>query len=95
MLELDESRLAQEVAILVDRSDIQEDIDRLLAHETHFREVMAGDGPAGKRLDFLTQEMLRELSTLSSKCRDTSAFELTLDGKLLCEQLREQIQNIE
>ena len=94
-LPVDESRLAQELAYLVERSDVREELDRLTAHQAHFQEVVADDGPIGKRLDFLAQEMHRELTTLSSKCRDTAAMELTLDAKLLCEQLREQIQNIE
>ncbi len=93
--QLDEDRLAQEVAFLVDRSDVSEELDRLKSHLDHFRSVMAQDGTVGKRLDFLTQEIFRELNTLGSKCRDSEMTRRVLDAKVLCEQLREQVQNIE
>jgi uncharacterized protein (TIGR00255 family) len=92
---LDEDRLAQEVALLVDRSDIAEELDRLGSHLEHFHEVMADAGAIGKRLDFLTQEIFRELNTLGSKCRDAQMIRWVLDAKVLCEQLREQVQNVE
>ena len=92
---LDEDRLAQEVALLVDRSDIAEELDRLGSHLEHFHEVMADAGAIGKRLDFLTQEIFRELNTLGSKCRDAQMTRWVLDAKVLCEQLREQVQNVE
>ena len=92
---LDEDRLAQEVALLVDRSDIAEELDRLGSHLEHFHEVMAEAGAIGKRLDFLTQEIFRELNTLGSKCRDSQMTRWVLDSKVLCEQLREQVQNVE
>jgi len=57
--------------------------------------VMAEAGAIGKRLDFLTQEIFRELNTLGSKCRDTTMTRWVLDAKVLCEQLREQVQNVE
>jgi uncharacterized protein (TIGR00255 family) len=88
-------RLAQEVAFLVDRSDVQEELDRLGSHFSQFRKLLKEDGPVGKRLDFLSQELLRELNTLGSKGRDVETIRLVLDAKLLCEQLREQVQNIE
>ena len=91
----DPDRLAQEVAILVDKSDISEELDRLASHLDHFREIMVGEGSLGKRLDFLSQEIFRELNTVAAKCRDSAMTRLVLDGKVLCEQLREQIQNIE
>ena len=91
----DEDRLAQEVAYLVDRADVSEELDRLQSHLDHFRSIMAADGSLGKRLDFLSQEILRELNTLGSKCRDSEMTRRVLDGKVLCEQLREQVQNIE
>jgi uncharacterized protein (TIGR00255 family) len=91
----DEDRLAQEVALLVDRSDIAEELDRLGSHLEHFHEVMAEAGAIGKRLDFLTQEIFRELNTLGSKCRDAEMIRWVLDAKVLCEQLREQVQNVE
>jgi uncharacterized protein (TIGR00255 family) len=92
---IDEARLAQEVALLVDRSDVSEEIDRLGAHLGHFRAVAGEAGPSGKRLDFLTQEIFRELNTLGSKCRNADMTRAVLDAKVLCEQIREQVQNVE
>jgi uncharacterized protein (TIGR00255 family) len=92
---LDEGRLAQEAALLADRGDVAEEIDRLGAHLSHFRSAMREPGPVGKRLDFLTQEILRELNTVGSKARDPGTTRLVVDGKVLCEQLREQVQNVE
>jgi uncharacterized protein (TIGR00255 family) len=92
---LDEARLAQEAALLVDKSDVREELDRLTSHLEHFRAVAAEGGAIGKRLDFLTQEIFRELNTLGAKCRDAEMVRWTLDAKVLCEQLREQVQNVE
>jgi uncharacterized protein (TIGR00255 family) len=92
---LDEGRVAQEVALLVDRNDVSEEIDRLRSHVEHFRAVMREGGAAGKRLDFLTQEVFRELNTLGAKCRNAEMTRAVLDAKVLCEQIREQVQNVE
>jgi uncharacterized protein (TIGR00255 family) len=92
---VDESRIAQEVALLVDRSDVSEEIDRLRSHLVHFRSILGDAGPAGKRLDFLTQEIFRELNTLGAKCRNAEMTRAVLDAKVLCEQIREQVQNVE
>jgi uncharacterized protein (TIGR00255 family) len=92
---VDEQRLAQEVAILADRSDIAEELDRLGAHLEQFRTVCEGKGSQGKRLDFLAQEIFRELNTIGAKCRDSELKRCVVDGKVLCEQLREQVQNVE
>jgi uncharacterized protein (TIGR00255 family) len=92
---LDEARLAQEVALLVDRSDVSEEIDRLRSHLEHFRGVTRELGATGKRLDFLTQEIFRELNTLGAKCRNAEMTRAVLDAKVLCEQIREQVQNVE
>jgi uncharacterized protein (TIGR00255 family) len=92
---LDEARVAQEVALLVDRSDVSEEIDRLRSHVEHFRAVMREGAAAGKRLDFLTQEVFRELNTLGAKCRNAEMTRAVLDAKVLCEQIREQVQNVE
>jgi uncharacterized protein (TIGR00255 family) len=92
---LDEARLAQEVALLVDRSDVSEEIDRLRSHVEHFRAVTREAGATGKRLDFLTQEIFRELNTLGAKCRNAEMTRAVLDAKVLCEQVREQVQNVE
>lgn len=88
-------RLAFEVALLVERSDVQEELDRLRAHLQHCRTVLAAGGEVGRRLDFLAQEIQRELSTLGAKCRDLSMAEAVVEAKLICEQLREQVQNVE
>lgn len=92
---VDEDRLAQEVALLADRSDVREELDRLQAHVEHFRELMVPGDAVGKRLDFLSQEILRELNTIGAKCRSAAMTRAVLDGKVLCEQLREQVQNVE
>jgi uncharacterized protein (TIGR00255 family) len=92
---LDEARIAQEVALLVDRSDVSEEIDRLRAHVGHFRSVTREPGAAGKRLDFLSQEIFRELNTLGAKCRNAEMTRAVLDAKVLSEQMREQVQNVE
>lgn len=96
--ELDESRLAHEVAMLVEKSDVQEELDRLASHLAHFREITArADRPlsVGKRLDFLCQEIFRELNTLGAKCRNADMTRVVLDAKGVAEQLREQVQNVE
>jgi uncharacterized protein (TIGR00255 family) len=92
---LDETRVAQEVALLVDRGDVSEEIDRLRSHVEHFRAVMREPAATGKRLDFLTQEVFRELNTLGAKCRNAEMTRAVLDAKVLCEQIREQVQNVE
>jgi len=95
---LDRSRLAQEVALLADKSDVREELDRLSSHVSHFREISArSKSPAsvGKRLDFLCQEIFRELNTLGAKCRNADMTRVVLDAKGVAEQLREQVQNLE
>ena len=92
---IEPARLAQEAALLVERSDVAEELDRLGSHCRHFRELLDAPGAAGKRLDFLAQEIGRELNTVGAKCRDAAMTRAVLDGKLLCEQLREQVQNVE
>jgi uncharacterized protein (TIGR00255 family) len=92
---VDPARAAQEAALLVERSDVAEELDRLGSHCRHFRELLAAPGATGKRLDFLAQEIGRELNTVGAKCRDAAMTRAVLDGKLLCEQLREQVQNVE
>lgn len=93
--DLEPARIAQEAAILVERSDVREELDRFVAHIEHFAEVCDQPGPVGRRLDFVVQEMVRELNTLGAKCRDNAMSRSVLDAKLLCEQLREQVQNVE
>jgi uncharacterized protein (TIGR00255 family) len=94
-IELDQGRLAQEVAYLADRSDISEEIARLRSHLTQFREVVETDGETGKRLDFLLQELNREANTVLSKSTDMAIKEAGLAIKAEVEKLREQVQNVE
>jgi len=88
-------RLAQEVVLLADRSDVSEELDRLDGHLVAVREAMAGPGPHGRRLDFLVQEVLRELNTIGSKSRDAITAQLVVEAKVQNEKVREQIQNVE
>ncbi|MBC7912242.1 MAG: YicC family protein [Pyrinomonadaceae bacterium] len=94
-IELDQGRLAQEVAYLADRSDISEEIARLRSHLTQFREEVETEGDTGKRLDFLLQELNREANTVLSKSTDMSIKEAGLAIKAEVEKLREQVQNVE
>lgn len=88
-------RLAQEVAILVAKADVREEIDRLEAHVEAARELVAKGGALGRRLDFLAQELTREANTLCSKASDLALTRIGLDMKATIDQLREQVQNIE
>ncbi|UCD50915.1 MAG: YicC family protein [Phycisphaerales bacterium] len=94
-LKLDEETLAREVAVLADRSDIAEEIARLEAHLEQFQEICEKEGQAGRRLDFLSQEMLREANTMASKAADADIVRCVVDMKCLIERLKEQIQNVE
>ena len=94
-IELDQGRLAQEVAYLSDRSDISEEIARLRTHIDHFRTIMNDDNEVGKRLDFLTQELNREANTITSKTTNMTVKENALQIKSDIEKIREQVQNIE
>jgi uncharacterized protein (TIGR00255 family) len=93
--EVDHDRLEQELAILAQRLDVDEEIDRLRGHVAEVRKTFAGDEPAGRRLDFLMQELNREANTLSSKSQDIETTRSAVDMKVLIEQMREQVQNIE
>lgn len=95
IIELDQGRLAQEVAYLADRSDITEEITRLRSHITQFRETLDSSGEIGKRLDFLSQELNREANTVLSKSTDVAIKEAALIIKAAVEKLREQVQNVE
>jgi uncharacterized protein (TIGR00255 family) len=92
---LDERVVVQEAALLVERSDVQEELDRLSSHLAAFEDCLQGGGPVGRKLDFLSQELHRELNTLGSKCRDTEMAAAVVEAKLVCEQIREQVQNLE
>ena len=94
-IELDQARLAQEVAYLVDRSDISEEIARLKSHIEQFRAIMEETSDVGKRLDFLTQELNREANTILSKTNNITVKENGLAIKSEIEKIREQVQNVE
>lgn len=94
-IELDQGRLAQEVAYLADRSDISEEIQRLKSHIEHFRQIMSEEKEVGKRLDFLTQELNREANTIASKTTNLVVKENALAIKSEIEKIREQVQNVE
>ena len=94
-IELDQGRLAQEVAYLADRADISEEIARLRTHIEHFRSIMDEGKEVGKRLDFLTQELNREANTITSKTNNMIVKENALQVKSEIEKIREQVQNVE
>lgn len=92
---LDEERLAQEVAVLAQKMDVDEELDRLDAHVVEARRSLERDEPVGRRLDFLMQEFNREANTLSSKSFDQRTTQAAVELKVLIEQMREQVQNVE
>jgi uncharacterized protein (TIGR00255 family) len=95
IVQLDQGRLAQEVAYLADRSDISEEVARLRSHVAQFRASLAEEGDTGKRLDFLLQEFNREANTVLSKSTDLAIKDAALGIKAAVEKLREQVQNVE
>jgi len=92
---IDHERLEQELALLLQRLDVDEELERLTGHIAEVRRVISGGEPAGRRLDFLMQELNREANTLSSKSQDLEATRSAVDMKVLIEQMREQVQNAE
>jgi uncharacterized protein (TIGR00255 family) len=92
---VDQERLEQELAILLQRLDVDEELDRLAGHIVEIRRVIDGSEPAGRRLDFLMQELNREANTLSSKSQDLETTRSAVDMKVIIEQMREQVQNVE
>jgi uncharacterized protein (TIGR00255 family) len=93
--QLDETRLEQEMTLIAQRLDVDEEMDRLASHITEIRDSLGSDEPIGRRLDFLMQELNREANTLSSKSTDAAVTRAAVDMKVLIEQMREQVQNIE
>jgi len=91
----EEERIRQEVAVFATKIDVDEELSRLAAHVVELKRVLAGGGAVGKKLDFLMQELNREANTLASKSVDLAVTRAALELKLLIEQMREQIQNIE
>jgi len=92
---LEPERLEQEVVLLAQKSDVAEELDRLQSHVKEVEHVLKRNEPIGRRLDFLMQELNREANTLGSKSIDTGTTRFSVDLKVLIEQMREQIQNIE
>ncbi|MFD2236073.1 YicC/YloC family endoribonuclease [Aureimonas populi] len=92
---VDEARLAQEAAILATKADIREELDRLSAHIAAARALLAAEGPVGRKLDFLSQEFNRESNTICSKSNSSSLTRTGLELKVVIDQFREQVQNIE
>ena len=94
-LGLDEPRLYQEVVRAVERHDVTEELQRLRSHLAMARGLCSGAEPAGKRLDFLGQEMMREANTIGSKAADAALVQEVVNLKAEIERLREQVQNVE
>ncbi len=94
-LEADPARLEQELVIIAQRMDVEEELDRLDSHLVEVQQVLGRQEPVGRRFDFLMQEMNREANTLASKSGDTDTTKAAVELKVLIEQMREQVQNIE
>lgn len=92
---LDPARLAQEVALLADRADVTEELVRLVSHIDQARTLLAGESAAGRRLDFLVQEIGRELNTIGSKSSLAEISSTVVEAKAVLEKVREQVQNVE
>jgi uncharacterized protein YicC (UPF0701 family) len=91
----DQDRIEQEILLMLQRFDVSEELDRLSGHIEETRRTLGGAEPAGRRLDFLLQEFNREANTLSSKSQDLETTRVAVEMKVLIEQMREQVQNIE
>ena len=94
-INLDPARLETEIALLIERSDIQEEVARLDAHLKRVNTLLKEDRPVGRELDFLSQELLREVNTLGSKARDIEVNVVVVDMKVEIERFKEQVQNVE
>jgi len=94
-VDIDPARMEMEIALLVERYDVQEEIARLQGHVNRARSLLSSSKPVGKELDFLSQEMLREVNTLGSKSRDLTVSGLVIDMKLAVNAFKEQVQNVE
>jgi uncharacterized protein (TIGR00255 family) len=92
---VDQERIAQELVLFAQRIDVDEELSRLTAHVSEVKRILNADAPAGKRLDFLMQELNREANTLGSKSVSVHTTQVSMELKVLIEQMREQIQNIE
>jgi uncharacterized protein (TIGR00255 family) len=94
-VQADPARLEMELALIAQKLDVDEELDRLDSHLTEIRDIVKRDEPVGRRLDFLMQELNREANTLGSKSNDTETTRASVELKVLIEQMREQIQNVE
>ncbi len=94
-IEANPERLEQELVLVAQRLDVSEEVDRLAGHVSEIRDILRRDEPVGRRLDFLIQELNREANTLSSKSQDEELTRAAVDIKVLIEQMREQVQNLE
>jgi uncharacterized protein (TIGR00255 family) len=95
VVDIDPARIAQEAALLADRSDISEEIVRARSHLQQFRHITANETPAGRKLNFLTQEFNREFNTMGSKTGNAAVSHLVVELKTELEKIREQVQNVE
>jgi uncharacterized protein (TIGR00255 family) len=93
--DVEPTRIEQELALILQRLDVHEEVDRLESHMTEIADILLRDEPIGRRLDFLIQELNREANTLASKSSDEQMTRLAIDLKVLVEQMREQVQNLE
>lgn len=94
-IEIDQSRLANELAFFADKVDVNEELTRLSSHIDQFNKSLLCTDPVGRKLDFILQEMLREINTIGSKSNNLSINKLVIDGKNEMERIKEQIQNVE
>ncbi len=94
-IDADPARLEVELAMIAQKIDVDEELDRLDSHLVEIRDTFGEEKPVGRRLDFLMQELNREANTLGSKSADTETTKAAVDLKVLIEQMREQIQNVE
>ncbi|RME21301.1 MAG: DUF1732 domain-containing protein, partial [Deltaproteobacteria bacterium] len=92
--EVDEQRLAQEIAILAERCDVTEELDRIFCHLEHWEKLFGSEQPVGRRMDFLMQELIREVNTLAAKSQSASMNGIAVELKAEIEKAREQIQNV-
>ncbi len=95
LMNIDQERIAQELVLFAQRIDVDEELTRLTAHVSEVKRILSSSAPAGKRLDFLMQELNREANTLGSKSVSVQTTQVSMELKVLIEQMREQIQNIE
>ncbi|MFS0861429.1 YicC/YloC family endoribonuclease [Fredinandcohnia sp. 179-A 10B2 NHS] len=93
--EFDDNRLLTEVAVFAEKADISEELTRLQSHISQFRETVVTSGPVGRKLDFIVQEMNREINTIGSKANDSMLAKHVVEMKSLLEKIKEQVQNIE